>query len=286
MNKKDIYEANPVKIAAIEAFPKVVVKYPNFKKSDYNLVPDSEYNYKNGILLSNMINSILVSTQNCPKNDKCSPKTGKNEYKTPKNTKLLKKLYIKDDIGNERLLGVILKQEQTQSVIIAFRGTQTEYEWNKIDKHALPPMNSGYGFNVAPGFYNVFNQIKNDIFQTLLKEEYNYLYVTGHSLGAAVATILSAFLVKLNKIIYIYTFGSPRCLSNNICNLINSKQNMFFYRIVNIEDSVPPSVPAATYVPIYTHPGKQITYHYNGRTSAENHAFYLKEYNTGNYENM
>lgn len=286
MSNKKIYEADPVKIAAIEKIPKVTVYYPFSRKSDYNLVPDPKYNYKNGIILSNIINSIIVATQNCSKTGICNSKTGENEYKIPINTILLKKLYITDDIGNKRFFGVILKQEQTQSIIIAFRGTQTEYEWDKIDKHGLPPVNSGYGFNVTPGFYSVFNQIKNDIFETLLNEDYYFVWITGHSLGGAVSTILSAFLLKLNRIIFIYTFGSPRCLSNNICNSINARPYMFFYRIINIADPVPQCIPAATYVPIYMHPGKQISYHYNGKTSSENHFFYLKEYNSGRYRKV
>jgi hypothetical protein len=75
----------------------------------------------------------------------------------------------------------------------------------------------------------------------------------------------------------VYTFGCPRSVSELISNQISNDVRINFYRILNIEDNVPPSIPSSTSIPIFKHAGNLINYSYFGKSSDENHAFYLKE---------
>ena len=270
----NVFKENPVKIAAIINFPKVNTYYPNnnfILKNDYN------YNYHNGVLLANMINSVLITVQDCPKTYICNSKNGLLEYVVPQKCELIKKLYISDDEQNKRFFGVLLKQNN--NLIIALRGTATEYEWQMIDKHAFPPKYLKDGHFIASGFYKVANEVYNQIIDLIKLENYNHLWITGHSLGAATTTILSYLLSsKINKRITVYTFGCPRCVSELISNQISNDVRINFYRVVNIEDNVPPSIPSSTSIPIFKHVGNLINYSYFGKSSGENHGFYLKEY--------
>lgn len=133
---------------------------------------------------------------------------------------------------------------------------------------------------MAEGFYDTYLDASPNIVNSLVNKYMNRgynIWVIGHSLGAAVATITSHVLNKIypNKINTI-TFGCPRVLSPSLANEINDE----FYRVVNIADFIPPSLPAATSESVYSHTGRLFAYQYNGSSSAENHAFYLKELGT------
>ena len=78
---------------------------------------------------------------------------------------------------------------------------------------------------------------------------------------------------KINKKITVYTFGCPRCVSELISNQISNDLRINFYRIVNIEDNMLPSVPSSTSIPIFKHVGNLINYSYFGKSSGENHGF-------------
>ena len=273
-SNNNVFKENPVKIAAIINFPKVDIYYPN---NNFELKNANDYNYHNGVLLANMINSVLISVQNCPKTYICNSKNGLKEYIVPPKCHLIKKIYISDDEQNKRFFGVILKQNN--NLIISLRGTATEYEWQIIDKQAFPPIYLKHGHFAAKGFYKIAMEVYNQIIHIIKSENYNHLWITGHSLGAATSTILTYLISnKINKKIIVYTFGCPRCVSELISNQISNDVRINFYRIVNIEDNVPPSVPSSTSIPIFKHVGNLINYSYFGKSSGENHGFYLKEY--------
>ena len=85
---------------------------------------------------------------------------------------------------------------------------------------------------------------------------------------------LSNKINKINKKITVYTFGCPICISELISNKICNDIQINFYRIVNIEDNVLPSVPYSTSIPIFKHVGNLINYSYFGKSSGENHGFF------------
>ncbi|VAW80610.1 hypothetical protein MNBD_GAMMA12-821 [hydrothermal vent metagenome] len=123
-----------------------------------------------------------------------------------------------------------------QSAFVAFRGTQFR---SKID--ARTDLNfpfthfqgSQYKAKVHRGFSNALDVVSNDIKPVLDKLSAHQIPVryTGHSLGAALAVLCSAWIPATE----VYTFGSPRIGNNRFCkHHVQDK----IYRIVNCCDIV------------------------------------------------
>lgn len=72
------------------------------------------------------------------------------------------------------------------------------------------------------------------------------LVVTGHSLGAAVATIAGAYLRSVGLPCDIYTFGSPRVGNDHFANYVSSTVNGSTSRITHLNDPVPHLPPGGT----------------------------------------
>lgn len=99
--------------------------------------------------------------------------------------------------------------------VISIRGTDSVSDWNQNSK-VLWPNRHRLGGRVHRGFEEVSNQAKDRILEILasLSSGIRHLWITGHSLGGAIATELSAHLM-INTIEHfprweISTFGAPR----------------------------------------------------------------------------
>lgn len=129
--------------------------------------------------------------------------------------------------------------------VLIFRGTEaTSIKDIRTDTRARLVTSTSNGL-VHEGFQEAFNSIKETINQRLKSDvlKGKPLYVAGHSLGGALATIATRDLKPPVKIAACYTFGSPRVGNENWINRIKSP----VYRLVNAADSVtmlpPGSVP-------------------------------------------
>ena len=138
--------------------------------------------------------------------------------------------------------------------IIAFRGTQTQVEWWQNlqatqQAYIHPATGEQYGY-VHAGYLNLVRRQITD----LLLDAVNQLdrnvpcYITGHSLGGAVAT-LAAMEIALNvphirPQLQLYTYASPR-IGDRIFAQTHSQLIPNSYRIVNLSDSVPLVPPIA-----------------------------------------
>ncbi len=134
-----------------------------------------------------------------------------------------------------------------QSLVIAVRGTQqllkdgwTDADANQVDFVAGSFIGKGQVHN---GFLTQTKVLISSInFQKYLEEHASgkTIYITGHSLGGAVATLIAAYLKDEQRIDPIlYTYGSPRVGNENF---VKSYANITHYRHVNRTDGVP-SVP-------------------------------------------
>jgi len=124
-----------------------------------------------------------------------------------------------------------------QFAVLAFRGTEvTKREDIKIDVTASTI--SVLDGRVHSGFRNAYESVAKDIEASVLKLDGLPLYITGHSLGAALATVATQRLEHnphiREMIAACYTFGSPR--------VGNSHYDIEFkspiYRVVNTTDIV------------------------------------------------
>lgn len=150
--------------------------------------------------------------------------------------------------GRVEWFGFIL--ESSTTVVLAFRSTQSAPDWiaDADIAHVTYPYVSGAGMT-HQGFTNIYRSCRNDIIPALDRlSAQKTLYVTGHSLGAALA-VASAPDVAANTPFtnpVMYNFAGPR---------VGDPQFVAAYtrlvrtsvRVVNVHDIVP-MMPGAGYV--------------------------------------
>lgn len=121
--------------------------------------------------------------------------------------------------------------------ILAFRGTEaTSIKDIEADADAVITTCSSGG-NIHSGFNSAYNEVGIDIQNRLRQDDLKNipLYITGHSLGGALATIGAKRLTHpLGGIAACYTYGSPR-VGNDVWG---STIKAPIYRLVNAADFV------------------------------------------------
>lgn len=121
-------------------------------------------------------------------------------------------------------------------IVLAFRGTEaTSIKDIKSDLDAKSTQ-CETGGKIHTGFKEAFERVALDIQAKLNEPEYKDkpLFITGHSLGGALATVAAKKLSHKGGIAACYTFGSPRV--GNDKWIAGVKTPM--YRIVNAADCV------------------------------------------------
>ena len=111
-------------------------------------------------------------------------------------------------------------------IVIACRGTQpAEFNDLKADLKALPVMAETVS-RVHRGFKNEVDDLWPAIQEDILRKAnlHKTLWFCGHSLGAAMATIMASRAkhnVELNDPVELFTYGSPRVGWREYCNSLN-----------------------------------------------------------------
>lgn len=121
--------------------------------------------------------------------------------------------------------------------VLAFRGTEvTKREDVKTDIRAT--MHSIIEGRVHTGFIQAYKSIEKQIEASVEKVKGLPLYITGHSLGAALATVATQYLERnhmiRDQIAACYTYGSPRVGNSEFDREFRSA----IYRVVNTADIV------------------------------------------------
>jgi triacylglycerol lipase len=139
--------------------------------------------------------------------------------------------------------------ENAADVFLIFRGTVTTSEWLRdlnIHLTSYPYLDS---CKVHEGFllsYNVFRQSIHSSLATLDKRK--HLFIAGHSLGAALATLAISDLAASTgfKSPIVYTYASPRVGDKAFAQAYNRIYSKSSFRITNTSDlvvSIPLPVP-------------------------------------------
>lgn len=121
-------------------------------------------------------------------------------------------------------------------ITLAFRGTEaTSIKDIKSDAKATTTKCDSGG-NIHSGFKGAFEEVAIEIQSTLDREEFENkpLFITGHSLGGALATIAAKKLKHSGGMASCYTYGSPRVGDEEWISNIKTP----LYRIVNAADCV------------------------------------------------
>ena len=141
----------------------------------------------------------------------------------------------------------LCKSSQRGMAVLAFRGTEPSLKDIKADIKArlasvdssgriVPQNHVGACIRMHSGYLNQFNSLREDIEKSLAKPEIEnlQLFITGHSLGGALAITAAKFLAS-DITGACYTFGSPPVGTKNFEWDIKTP----IYRIINHVDIVP-----------------------------------------------
>lgn len=207
-------------------------------------------------------------------------KNGLTKLHMPRQLELDTTLFFKN-----KIIGFVAKSRDTGSIWIAFRGTANESEWrqdfnfSQVDITLSDTENqnnfalrNGEVLSCHSGFLNVFNEFKECMLESLRRLNPEKIIVTGHSLGASLATLASLELASQYENVYTYAFASPR-----VCDRIPPITSAFF-RLSNTEDvvtTIPLSVMPNTFDKnrpyIYTHGGTSMEFTDNRKSLTNNH---------------
>jgi len=157
------------------------------------------------------------------------------------------------DNDGAQAYGIVMPDQ----VVIIFRGTEPgELSDILADIKAWRSDSDTVG-EVHAGFKGELDKISPEINKWIKQFEGTKLVITGHSLGAAMATLFTARLNKRGGDVVLYTYGSPR--AGNI-EWSRQFENIEAYRFVNTNDIVCTVPPFG----FYTHVGELHYMSYKG----------------------
>ncbi len=154
-------------------------------------------------------------------------------------------------------LGMCYHNPSEKITVLAFNGTSNAADWrtdmdftlvqdnlhpNKKEKLDLSKIHRGFRNSYLTLQKNVEYMIK----KYNLKTKEGGWYITGHSLGAAIATLVAYNQHKnFNSQPHVYTFGQPRIGNQAFSRKVNDLYLYGAYRITNTSDiisSIPPPI--------------------------------------------
>ncbi len=131
--------------------------------------------------------------------------------------------------------------EKGKNIYLIFRGTQTATEWiHNLDIKMEPFKEADLG-NIHEGFLKAYRNIRDGLLSEISKTDRSKkLYISGHSLGGALASLAAADIRKSNirAVTAIYTFGSPRVGDRRFAQEFNNLFPNNSFRIANTSDVV------------------------------------------------
>jgi len=147
--------------------------------------------------------------------------------------------------------------------IIAFRGTSNPKEWVAN----FQARQSDYGQSGEPrgrvhtGFLRLYDQLAPQVRRTANQLDPKLpCYVTGHSLGGALATLAIADLAQTNRALssqlQLYSYAAPRVGDAAFGSFVNTIAPNNF-RIINLSDVVPMVPPSSLRAEQYSHIGQE-----------------------------
>ncbi|GMF79844.1 unnamed protein product [Aspergillus oryzae] len=176
------------------------------------------------------------------------------------------------EFNEEDIRGFVAVDDTHRLLIVSFRGSNSVRNWIKnfqfwkIDEpgprgfwdklFGSDKPQSGNDIcscGIHSGFYRSWQLLKPDVMDALTRarEAHNdyHVVVTGHSLGAAIATIAGAYLRTMQIPCDIYSYGSPRVGDARFAEFVSAQQGLTA-RITHGYDPVP-SLPPMSLFGIY-----------------------------------
>lgn len=129
---------------------------------------------------------------------------------------------------------MLVKRDIDKMAILSFRGTEPNSLQDIISDIDATFYVDDKGVKIHNGFYTAYKKVEKDIAESVKVLEQYALYISGHSLGGALALIATRAL-NSDNLAACYTYGSPMVGNEEFNNEIKSP----IYRIVNAYDPVP-----------------------------------------------
>jgi predicted lipase len=166
---------------------------------------------------------------------------------------------VRSMVADNPIMGFISRNDAAKTFVVSFRGTETTEEWLKdFDALALPFGDIANSGLVHQGFAAVYLTMRNSVIDGVdaAKVGATSMWITGHSLGAAIA-VLSALDFAKNAVPplgpQVYTFAGPRTGNEDFKSLFDAAIPVC-YRVWNRWDIVP-QLPAP---PLFAHVGQGV----------------------------
>ena len=152
---------------------------------------------------------------------------------------------LEGKIENKGELVIVGYNKPTNSVFISFRGSSNIQNWISNIQIVFTHPYEDTAIAVSDGFFKLYSSFREQLFEIIdiVAERYNIhtVFITGHSLGGALATIC-AFDILYNELPYVVsqhiTFGSPR-VGNDIFFEYFKTYGIYSKRITHHYDIVP-----------------------------------------------
>ena len=180
----------------------------------------------------------------------------------PDEEKIIANLQAEDEkfisvTGESKNSAQAILVEHQDYFCLAFRGTDQLSDWldniNVVTEKAL------FG-EFHRGFLESFEDVWKELspkYKELNSKKERRLFLTGHSLGGAVATVAAAKLIHEDiPFTAVYTFGQPRSMTTATAREFNGKAKSKFFRFQNNNDLVtrtPAWLMGYRHVGIYVH---------------------------------
>lgn len=154
------------------------------------------------------------------------------------------------------------------AIVVAFRGTEPDKLKDWMSDLDLQFADGPFG-RVHNGFHLALSHIRDDLDAcvTAFQDQGQSLWMTGHSLGAALATLAAAHWRKLDKPVHgLYNFGAPRVGDRVFERTFNQDFGARNFRFVNNADLV-------TRVPLrtmgFSHCGNSLCFDEKGKLTSD-----------------
>ena len=139
--------------------------------------------------------------------------------------------------------GFVVLNQASGNVFVTFRGTQSALDW--LADFSVPQVNHAWG-KVEEGFNHIYSQCSGSVLAAVGRAAGKPVFITGHSLGAALAVLATTDLVIAGNAPKptMYSFAGPRVGDPAFADKFNQLVPAP-WRVVNSEDIVT-TVPLAT----------------------------------------
>ena len=158
-----------------------------------------------------------------------------------------------------------------EMILVSFRGTQPDnvQDWLTDLDAILRPFTAG---RVHLGFYDALDAVWAPLVDTVkdFQDNAQSLWITGHSLGAALACLATArfLLEQRHPVAGLYTFGQPRCGDPEFARTFDSEFCEKTFRFVNDDDIVTRVPPRELF---FEHVGRLMFFDHQGKLQNDDH---------------